>query len=189
MACNCENSQDRVDSCSSVWIYFHNFYTKPWRWSEWTEKCSLSIVTWHQEGKRGNGLAKDEANKDAVGQVTGVPFAARKRGHQEHLTGWVVCHGCRQSNTYPLQITESELLQGRLTLRVAVGLLAGHTDPKAHLFIPDTWCSRIADYLKTLKKMAYISCAIARLLFAKGTESGVVCFWGLGIWNTWEWTP
>jgi len=32
-------------------------------------------------------LAIDEANEDAVVQVAGVPFAAGKRGHEEHLTG------------------------------------------------------------------------------------------------------
>lgn len=143
MTCNCETLQDTVYSCSRVWLYIHNFLsTKPWRRSVWTEKCGLSIVIKHQVGKRGKRLAKYDVNKDAVGQVAGVPFAEGKEAirsylRQEHQARWVACHGWHQSNTlmsHPLQSTESELLQSRLTLKVAVGLLAGHSDPRAHLF-------------------------------------------------------
>ena len=46
-------------------------------------------------------LAKDRANKDAVGQAAGVPFAAGKKSHQqlrqEHLTRWEAFHSCLNS--------------------------------------------------------------------------------------------
>jgi hypothetical protein len=50
-------------------------------------------------------------------------------------------------------------------------------------------CVRSADFVGALKKIACISCAIARLWYAKGIETGVLCFWGLAVWNTWGWTP
>jgi len=85
-------------------------------------------------------LARYGANKDSVGQVTGVTFAAGKGVRsclqQEHLTGWIAMSWLPpvQDAFESLPSRASELLAvSSLRLKVAVWLLTGHTTPRAHV--------------------------------------------------------
>jgi hypothetical protein len=57
---------------------------------------------------------------------------------QRHRARWTTCTGYRQSKVlmrYPLPSKDNELLaMNKLRLRAAVGLLAGHTSLRAHLY-------------------------------------------------------
>ena len=57
---------------------------------------------------------------------------------QEYLNSWKVCKGCRQSRTLmsePLLCRTKDLhAVSRQKLKMAVGLLTGHTTPRAHMF-------------------------------------------------------
>jgi len=86
-------------------------------------------------------LARYGANKDPVGQVTGVTFTAGKEGirgylQQEHPTGWIATSWLPpvQDALESLPSRASELLAlSRLRLKLAVWLLTGHTTLKARV--------------------------------------------------------
>jgi len=85
----------------------------------------------------------NEGTKVPSDQTVGIPFAVGKEvitSHlrQEHLNRWKTCTGCYQSKMFmrePLQRTAKELqAMLRSQIKVAVGLLTGHTTLRAHMF-------------------------------------------------------
>jgi hypothetical protein len=107
--------------------------------------ATLAWIPEHQ-GTPGNEeadkLAKD-GTKVPSDQTVGIPFAVGKEVimsylRQEHLNRWKTCTGC-----YKSKMLMSEPLQRRakkfqamlmLQLKVAVGLLTGHTTLRDHMF-------------------------------------------------------
>ena len=78
-------------------------------------------------------------------QTAGIPFVVTKEvitNHlrQEHLKKWRACICCHQSKmltSEPLLSRAKELhAMCRLQLKVAVGLLTGHTTLRIHIFNP-----------------------------------------------------
>jgi predicted Zn-ribbon and HTH transcriptional regulator len=87
-------------------------------------------------------LAKEGAVEVPPDQFAAIPFSVgknliKKQLEQRHRDRWTACTGYRQSKvlmSYLLPSRASELqAMNRSRLRVAVGLLTGHTKLKAHL--------------------------------------------------------
>jgi hypothetical protein len=111
-------------------------------------KVTLVSIRGHQ-GIPGNGeadrLTKEGAAEFSSNQFTAIPFSVGRKlikqqlelGHQTRCTA---CAGYRQSKMlmrYPLPSRADELLAiSKLRLRVAAGLLTGHTGLRAHLYKP-----------------------------------------------------
>lgn len=102
-------------------------------------KVILVWVSGHQSIPRNeiaDTLAKEGASKAPTGPIAGVPFAVGKetiRSHlsREHLIKWKTSKSCRQAkllmkNTN-VSRTNELLTMSRQRLRVAVGLLTGHS--------------------------------------------------------------
>lgn len=87
--------------------------------------------------------------------------------------------------SHPWRSRASELLtMSRPRHKLAAGLQTGHTALTAHVFnvgLTKHKDCRLCGHVKA----AWRVCAIARLWYAKDTESGVVCFCGLRIWKKW----
>jgi predicted Zn-ribbon and HTH transcriptional regulator len=88
-------------------------------------------------------LAKEGAVEIPSNQFAAIPFSVgknliKKQLEQRHRDRWTACTGYRQSKAlmrYLLPSRASELLaMNRSRLRIAVGLLTGHTKLRAHLY-------------------------------------------------------
>jgi hypothetical protein len=91
-------------------------------------------------------LAQEGAVQVPPDQFAAVPFSVgknliKKQLEQRHRDRWTACTGYRQSKVlmrYFLPSRVSELLaMNKSRLRVAVGLLTGHTSLRAHLHKPE----------------------------------------------------
>jgi len=127
-------------------------------------------------------LAK-EGTKVPSDHTIGIPFAVGKEvimSHlrEEHMNRWKTCTGCYQSNmlmSEPPQRRAKELqAMLRLQLKVAVGLLTGHTTLRAHMFRHGLHNGRTANYAYMEKKMVCI--LYVWHWHAKDTEPRVVMF-------------
>jgi hypothetical protein len=110
-----------------------------------SNKVTLMWIPGHQAipgNEEADRLAKEGAVEVPPDQFAAIPFSVgknliKKQLEQRHCDRWTACTGCRQSKVlmrYSLPSRASELLaMNKLRLRVAVGLLTGHTSLRAHL--------------------------------------------------------
>ena len=105
----------------------------------------------------------------------------RRHLRQENQNRWKTCKGCRQSETLmsgPVSSrTKGPQAMSRQKLRVAVGLLTGHTTVTAHMF--KLGLTQKQDYLlcEDERKTVYILYITVRHWHAKDTETCAVCSW------------
>jgi hypothetical protein len=95
------------------------------------------------DNEEADRLAQEGPVEVSANQFVAIPFSVgknliKKQLEQRHRDRCTACTGYRQSKVlmrYPLPSRASELLaMNRSRLRIAVGLLTGHTSLRAHLY-------------------------------------------------------
>jgi hypothetical protein len=136
-------------------------------------------------------LAKEGAVEVPPDQFAAIPFSVgknliEKQLEQRHRDRWTACTGYRQSKvlmSYLLPSRASELLvMNRSRLRIAVGLLTGHTKLRAHLYklgYTEGQECRLCGYEK--EDSVHIVCDCPVLASKRYREIWAICFQSLKI--------
>ena len=131
------------------------------------------LIKWPRKGLIESLLNKLLASPFVVGNEV-----IRSHLKQGHLYRWKTCKVCRQSETLmsgPLPSrTKEPQAMSRRKLKVAVGLLTGHTTLRSRMF-KFGLTQRQDCRLCWDEKTAYIAYVIVRLWHARDTEPLVLC--------------
>jgi hypothetical protein len=130
-------------------------------------KVTLVQMPGHHGIPGNEKLAKKGNNGVPYDQIIVIPFVVGKevtRSHlrREHLNRLKTCKVCSTSETLMREPVSSRTkgpqAMSRQKLKVAVGLLTGHTTLTAHMFNSDSHRCRIADYAGTKGDSVHIVC-------------------------------